>query len=218
MSDATTPRGHRRQLGGTLVLAAVCFGPLVGFLVYVAMQVWDPTLLLIPGTALVGTLAVYLLAKRYQPPAATAEPARPAGGDPSGAGEDKRSPEPLRNQAPPVWRWVTNLTIILFEFIGLYVILNHHHFSAPVIVLAVIFLLLGPVRLIWNGLLVDLLVLWALQRVRRRKTPRLRSLYEAARETMQGTQQRGDQLQAIREAAERREEEAAAAGGGRRGS
>jgi hypothetical protein len=217
MSDATTPRGRRRQLGGTLVLAAVCFGPLVGFLIYMVIQVWDPTLLLIPGTAVVGTLAVYLLARRYQPPAAAAERARPAEGGPSGA-EDKRSPEPLPYRAPQAWRWVINLGIILLEVIGLYVILNHHHFSAPVIVLAVIFLLLGPVRLIWNGLLLDLLVLWALQRVRRRKTPRLRSLYEAARETLQSAPPRGDQLQAIREAAERREEEEAAAGGGRRGS
>jgi hypothetical protein len=217
MSDATTPRGRRRQLGGTLVLAAVCFGPLVGFLIYMVIQVWDRTLLLIPATAVIGSFLVYLLARRYQPPAATTERARPAGRAPSGAAEDRRSPEPLPYRAPQAWRWVINLGIILFEVIGLYVILNHHHFSAPIIVLAVILLLSGPVRLIWNGLLLDLLVLWALQRVRRRKTPRLRSLYEAARETMQSAPQRGDQLQAIKEAAERREEEAAAAGGGRRG-
>jgi hypothetical protein len=215
MSDATTPRGRRRQLGGTLVLSAVCFGPLVVFLIYVAIQAWDPTFLVIPGTAVIGAFAVYRFAKRYRPPAAEAEPAQPVGVGPSGGAEDERPSEALPYGTPRTWRWVIDPAIILLEAVGLYVIFKHHELSAPLVVLGVMLLLLGPVRLIWNGLLVDLLVLWALQRLRRRRTPRLRSLYEAAKETTQSAPERHDQLQAIKEAAERRERAAAAGGGPR---
>jgi hypothetical protein len=75
MTDATASGGSQHQhdsqrqsgdqLGGKILLAAVCFGPPLAFFAWVGVRYYEWTVLLIPFVAIIGAAAVYSLAKSF---------------------------------------------------------------------------------------------------------------------------------------------------------
>jgi hypothetical protein len=54
------------QLGGKILLAAICFGPPLAFFAWVSVRYLDWTVLLIPLVAVIGAAGVYILAKDFR--------------------------------------------------------------------------------------------------------------------------------------------------------